>query len=354
MNWCLVDERKDHREQFARLLRNHGVKVNEVQPGSSLEFIQDAATTAVGFILDYALHEQDPGIPYSGATLAAHIRQEYPNRPIVILSAFLRIPATNDKLRRTRDLIDLQVKKEEVEQLPERFARQLQALATGYERIRGILQEAREDSELAARSILGLMQEPTDKPALKEVVAYLAHQVESNDVALTARVLLHELLEFPGPLVIPEYAAVSLGINPQYSHDEILANHLQPARYLGAFQDLEWEEERQIPLYWRPFLPELKASLPNLPPALCFICRQAASTLCAECKRPIDGQHSLPAQRAEVTYPECRHARVCGNCLRKEELASGVILDRRHAMLRKEVVKESRKLLKNSQKLSES
>lgn len=349
MNWCLVDERKDHREQFAALLNNHGVKVKQVQPGSSLDFIQDDATSAVGFILDYALHEQDSSIPYSGATLAAHIRQEYPDRPIVILSAFLRMPTTNEKLRRTRELIDLQVKKEEVEQKPERFANRLQTLASGYERIKTILQ-AREDSELAARSILGL-NDITGTPALKEVVAYLAHQVESNDVALIARVLLHELLEFPGPLVIPEYAAVTLGFNPRYSYEDTLAHHLQPTRYFGAFQDLNREEDRQIPFYWKSFLSELKVSLPNLPPALCFICQQAASTLCAECKRPIDGQHSLPAQRAEVTYPECRQARVCGSCLRKEELESGVILDRRHAMLRKEIVKESRKLLKDSQKL---
>jgi DNA-binding NarL/FixJ family response regulator len=348
MKWCLVDEREDQREEFARLLSNHGVDVDRVPPDPNLGFTHLAAKTATGFILDYALHEQDSAIPYSGATLAAHIRQEYPDRPIVILSAFLRDPATDERLRRTRELIDLKVKKDEVEQRPERFARQLQALAAGYERIRSILQE--EDvSEAAARAILGLDQAITDSPALNEVVAYLA-QVGNKDLALIARTLLHELLKFPGPLLVPEHAAVILGVDPQYGHDDALRRSLGPARYRGAFEDLRWDVERQIPLYWLSFLSDLKSSLPSFPPAVCFICRQEASTLCAECIRPVDGRHSLPAQRAEVTYPECRQARVCGNCLRKDELKSGVVLDPRHVVLRAEVVKESSKLLKKAQK----
>jgi CheY-like chemotaxis protein len=344
MKWCLVDEREDHRKQFARLLRNHGVDVETHKPDLSFSF----ATTATGFILDYALHEQDAAIPYSGATLAAQIRQEFPDRPIVILSAFLRDPATNSHLRRTRDLIDFKVKKDEVEQQPERFARQLQSLAAGYEMIRNVLQEE-EDAQAASRAVLGLNQAIEHVPTLMEVVTYLA-QVGGKEVTQTAHHLLHELLEFPGPLLGPEDAAVVLGIDPNHGHDKALSSHLEPARYRGAFGDLRWIEGRQIPLYWRSFLTELKTSLPKCPPALCFICRQMASTLCAECKRPVDGLHSLPAQRADVTYPECRQARVCGNCLRKGELQSGVVLDPRHATLQSEIAKESRRLLKNSQK----
>jgi hypothetical protein len=351
MKWCLVDEQEEQRDQFAQLLYNHGVEVERVPPDPNFDFTHGPTTTAIGFILDYALHEQDSAIPYSGATLAAQLRQEYPHRPIVILSAFLRDPTTNERLRRTRELIDLKVKKDEVEQQPERFARQLQSLAAGYGKIQEILQEE-EDSEIAARTILGLDQPIAERPALKEVIAYLA-QVGSKDVALTARLLLHELLKFPGPLLVPEHAAVAVGVDPQHGHDDDLRHYLEQARYRGAFQDLRWDEERQIPLYWRSLLTGLKPSPSSFPPSLCFICRQAASTLCAECGRPIDGQHSLPAQRGEASYPECRQARVCGNCLRKDELKSGIILDPRHAALRKEVVKESRKLLKNSQSAPE-
>jgi CheY-like chemotaxis protein len=346
MKWCFVDEREDQRDQFAKLLHNHGIEVERVQPDPNLAFTHDSARTALGFILDYALHEQDSAISYSGATLAAHLRQEYPDRPIVILSAFLRDPATGDRLRRTRELIDLKVKKDDVEQQPERFARQLQSLAEGYGRIRENLLKS-EGSEAAACAILGLDQPTAEGPALKEVVAYLV-QGGSKDVALTARLLLHELLKFPGPLLSPEHTAVAVGVDPQHSHNGALGRHLEPARYRGSFQDLRWDEERQVPLYWRHLLNDLKSSLPSFQPALCFICREAASTLCAECRRPVDGQHSLPAQRGEVTYPECRQARVCGNCLRKDELQSGVTLDPRHAVLKEEVAKVSRRLLRSS------
>jgi len=351
MTWCFIDEREDQREQFSQLLRNHGVEVEGIPPDPNLGSTPGLAT-ATGFILDYALHEQNSAISYSGATIAAHLRQEYPDRPIVILSAFLRVPATDERLRRTRELIDLKVKKDEVEQQPERFALQLKSLAAGYDKIRRTLAEE-EDSEGAARDILGLDPTMPDKPDIKEVAAYLA-QVGSRDFALTARLLIHELLDLPGPILKPEYAAVAVGVNPQNSNDDDLRRQLDRARYKGAFEDLRWDEERQIPLYWRSFLRDLKPSLTDFPPALCFICQQAASTLCAECERPVDGEHSLPAQRGDVTYPECRQARICGNCLQKHELKSGVILDPRHAVLRDGVVRESQKLLKHSRKATGS
>jgi CheY-like chemotaxis protein len=309
MKWCLVDEREDQRDDYAKLLQNHGVEVERVQPDADLAFAHDAATTALGFILDYALHEGDSSISYSGATLAAHLREEYPDRPIVILSAFLRQPATSDRLRRTKELIDLQVKKEDVGQQPDKFARQLRSLAEGYQRI-GREISATKDAMAASRNILGLDQPTAENPPLKEVVAYLV-QGGSKDVALTARLLLHELLKFPGPLLPPEHAAVAVGVDPQHGYNDALRHHLGPALYRGAFQDLQWNEERQAPLYWRPLLNGLNISFSSFHAALCFICGQAASTLCAECKRPVDGQHSLPAQRGEAAFPECRQARVC-------------------------------------------
>jgi CheY-like chemotaxis protein len=344
--WYLVDEREDHRKQFAQLLRNHAVEVETLPPDPALAFTKGWDDTITGAILDYALHENDPTVSYSGATLAAHLRETYPSRPIVILSAHLREPATDESLRRTNELIDLKATKDEVARRPEKFALQLGSLATGYAKIRIALKE--DDPAAASCAILGLDATMAAVNPLKELVAYVA-QTGNQDVALTASLLLHELLKFPGPLLAPEHAAITLGVDPQQCPADVLRRHLEPARYRGAFHDLLWDEDRQVPLYWKFSLIELKATLPNLPPALCFICRQVASTLCAECGKPVDGLHSLPAQRGEVAYPECRQARVCGNCLWNDELQSGVTLDPRHAVLRGEVVKESRKLLKNSQ-----
>src|SRR5262249_55427383 len=156
--------------------------------------------------------------------------------------------------------------------------------------------------EEAAFDILGLDPTMLAKPEIKEVASYLA-QAGSRDFALTARLLIHELLDLPGPILKPEYAAVAVGVDPQHSHEDDLRRQLDLARYKGAFEDLRWNEERQIPLYWRSSLRDLKGSLSDFTAAQCFICQQAASTLCAECEKPVDGEHSLPVQRGEVTYP---------------------------------------------------
>jgi len=113
-HYLFVDEEETERESFSKLLTVDELVVEPVSPSQDLSFLSKrlAEPGVDGVLLDFMLRAGDLSISYSGSTLAANIKEEYSNIPIVVLSGVLSDHEAS--YRRTDQLYDWRLDKAEV------------------------------------------------------------------------------------------------------------------------------------------------------------------------------------------------------------------------------------------------
>lgn len=329
--WLYIDERQDDRENYTLLLSATGeLEIIAQPPDPTMECLEDwiREDSVDGYLLDYKLSEGDASIHTTGATWATEIRQRLPSRPIVILSGRLRESAMQSALvNRLIPAVDLDLRKGRVTQDYERATKTLLALGDGYARIASQL-AAEADVQKALRLILCLEGEES-RELVDDVVSWLAVGIgaagpsRTAGVPIVAKKILGELMTFPGVL-LPQsderrWASSFLGVTP--SAFATAAGKSQ--QYNGVFNAIA------PPLYWSHALERL--AVDSVATQYCGLCGGNPSiACCANCERPIDGQHSLPGLRLTAELPTNHRVRLCGACLHAGNLREGLALDRRH------------------------
>lgn len=332
--WVYIDERPEDRENFGLLLSATGeLEITAAPPDPSMACLEEwiRENKVDGYLLDYKLSEGDSSIHSTGATWATEIRQRLPDRPIVILSGRLRASVMQSTLvNHLIPAVDLDLRKRDVSQDHRQATKTLLALGDGYSRISAALTAAC-DVKQSIRSILGLGNRVHEEQA-GNVIGWLAVGISTAGPALRAGIptlakrILGELMTFPGVL-LPQsndrrWASSFLGITP--AAFAAIAAEYPHHRYSGVFCDIPG------PLYWSHSLERLTLDTTNV--QYCQLCRKNPSiTCCANCERPIDGQHSLPGSRLTAELQPNHRVRLCGACLNAGDIEDGLALDHRHA-----------------------
>lgn len=324
--WVYFDEREADRTAYRGMLEGAGLHVESIPPPSTLAVTEAMAGVKdiAGFLVDFALSDAAPEIRYSGTTLATHLRQEYPDRPVVVLSAMLRDARHGAAYARTHFAVDMEIQKVDLAANPDRVVGQLQAIATGYHQIR-LERENPGGPEAAALSLLGLHDQVGSLPDdIASLVAWIAAMV-GRGAASVGAAIIREILVYPGPVVpvTHGWASSIVGLMPMAF--ERREGQFSSAEYRGIFGGLFGKS------YWTAKLLGLSVADMDIPErARCYICDAPPITVCEVCHELVDGIHSLPAVREEAQFPDCRRARVCGVCI-QTPLPRGLVLDARHS-----------------------
>jgi len=330
--WLFVDEQPEQSQACANLLNQPGeFEVETIEPKVDVTFLRDAIAgeSLDGVLLDHALNDARPDINYTGSTLAAFIRSDYGNLPIVILSAKLSDQTELNRYRRTEDLFDLQLDKQDLQLQATAARNRLIALGDGYKRLHETLSSDHTGDHEAVCDLLGIhgtMVDGTDQSTMVQLVT----ETGAGDPSRIAHFLLQVALRLPGPLVDARRAAVGAGLTPGPEAQAFIA----PAAFTGVFAGI-----RQGGMYWREMLVNLSGDRSGLQPARCVACDGDASCVCEVCEKPVDGLHSLPVQRNEVANDVFLRGRICAYCL-AGELPGELTLDSRYATMRDSLVEE--------------
>lgn len=334
--WLFIDEQPEEAERCVALLAEAGeLEVDGRQPAADIGFVDEALGDGrySGVLLDHALNEGSAEITYAGSTIAAHIRSEYPHLPVVVLSARLSDPAESRRYRRTEELFDLTLDKQDLATDADEARRKLKALDAGYQALTAALQG--DSSVAAARSVLGIPAD-LDDDSERVGMARLLLEEGNGDPCKVAQFLLHVALSLCGPLLDRRRAAVAAGLAPD-ENGEVDAV-LQPVKYDGVFADLH-EGGR----YWRELLSELDELPEALPRAKCVVCDGPASEVCEGCSEPVDGLHSLPVRRTELANDVFLRGRLCAFCL-GGDLPEHLVIEGSYARMRDALVAEAAKM----------
>lgn len=334
--WLFIDEQPQEAENCIALLAKPGeLEIEPKQPDVDVGFVRKAldAGKYTGVLLDHALNEGNAAITYRGSTIAAHIRSEYPHLPVVVLSARLTEPAESQRYRRTEDLFDLRLDKQDLATNADEARRKLNILDDGYQDLKAVLEDG--SNLAAARSVLGIPA-AVDEDSQRLSVARLLLEEGDGDPCQVAQFLLQVALRLHGPLLDRRRAAVAAGLAPD-ENGEVDAV-LQPAKYGGAFAELD-EGGR----YWRELLSELDELSEVLPRAECVVCGDLASEVCEGCSRPVDGLHSLPVRRTEVANDMFLRGRLCAFCL-GGPLPEHLVIEGNYARMLDALVAEAEKI----------
>ena len=230
------------RESLAAKIRELGdgdLEVVALSPPSDLDLAEVLDANPDLFLIDYELDAQQPDdsiATYRGTTLAARIREERPEFPIVLLTRSQLYLWTSEqrtvKVGRTFDSI--LYKEEHLREAANATYDQLVSLARGYKVLR-------ESEERTVSSLLDLLR--TDDVGREKA---LEAQLPSDGwkAVEAAHRIRSVLLRYPGVVYDPAHAATALGIsNNSFNQPQVL-NLLERAKYRGPF-----DEEK--PRWWR-------------------------------------------------------------------------------------------------------
>jgi len=299
-HYLFVDEEESERQSFSKLLTTDDLTIEPMAPKPNLSFLSNrlAEPRVDGVLLDFMLRAGDISIPYKGSTLAASIKEERSDVPIVVLSGVLAQHEAS--YRRTEQLYDWTLDKAKVAEDAVSARRQLVTLAEGY---KAIVERFRDvDDKDKVTVVVQLLDLNHDLDG----VAYWLAGESQGDPSRLARLIIHTLLALPGPLLESRRAAVALGVDPK-ALDRV-APAMETAKYSGVFSDLYDD-----PRYWTPRLGD--CSIPeDAAPAQCEVCGEKASVICEVCHRCYDGFHSLGVARLGAPA-KFGGGRVCGYCL---------------------------------------
>lgn len=335
--WIFVDEEPEVARHCAILLEEPGAfEVIPVAPEPEVNFLRKALSKDAidGVLLDHALNDAKPDIDYAGSTLAAYIRTEYAHLPIAVLSAKLKDRAELRRYRRTEELFDLQLDKQDLTLKADEARDILKALGDGYRGLNQTLNGHQLDDHQAACSLLGIPEDLEDS-AERSAMARLVVEIGGGDPSRVAHFLLQVVLRLPGPLLDRDRAAVAAGLEPVANTG--IDDYIGPARFTGVFAKIHKNGR-----YWRELLDDLDGDYDNLQRACCVVCDGVASEVCEVCKKPVDGLHSLPVRRNEVANDIFLRGRVCGFCL-AGELPRELTIDGHYAKMRSALVDDAQR-----------
>lgn len=246
----LLEDDPDDRE-LARRLSESGLETVALQPPTHLEDVDTSVAEAMGkdvkplILMDYRLDDvvQEDGsrATYRGGTAAAHIREELPAIPLVLITTESRWHRWVEGSPSLRGLFDFTVMKDEVATRLQRedVAAQLRSIAEGYWQIA----QSDPDGELSWEELAELLG-GVETATLREELS--AASLPSSRPAM-AEWLLNTVLDLPGVVVGPGDAAAILGVEKKTFLREPVSRFVESARYRGVYSSVR-------PRWWRKTL----------------------------------------------------------------------------------------------------
>lgn len=255
INYLFIDDENSQTpESYIDLLESQcrDLKIIRVKPcGNYDEEIQrvqenfESSKGSFGLILDLRLNQDanDQGITsnYRGSSLAQEIRTRMaegalPRFPIALWSMdqFINESYRNDNT--SHDLFDcVYVKDSEVRVAPNRVARELISLVTGYKSINEAKANKAVNNPITA--ILGVDEQDIENLDPR-ILDELGHTLDES-VSDCARFVVSELIMTEGVLIDELVLAAKMGVDIKESNDswQVLVKNLESTKYKGAFSD---------------------------------------------------------------------------------------------------------------------
>lgn len=316
MRAVLIDDSKQDLN-YAKRLTDAGLLCDPLEPPATLDLLlaqlrEDLEEHTYDVVLlDYRLddepRDQTTRAVYRGGTVAAALKEYYPDIPLVLVTTEAKLERWLSHNPRVRRLFDFKILKESLNKPRERavVAKQVKNLALGYRSISdAVLEESVAQAPWA--TISGVMHAlPTEKEILSASHAGPA-PVGTNEIA---EWLLHDVLEYPGWLLNFRETAVRLGTTAASFEKTEVQEWLEPARYSGAFSELDrrWWRGRVAELLFDAMgadsfgASELRteaiaqlAELKDLVADKCVWCGEGVITrACSRCHEAVDHSHYL-------------------------------------------------------------
>lgn len=240
MTYRLVLIEDDARESLRDSLQGLGdLDVVALPPPRDLDLADVLEENADLFLIDYELDTRQPDgsiANYRGTTLAARIREERPEFPIVLLTRS-NLPIWTSEQRTVEAggaFESVLYKEEDLRNAPDATYTKLVAIARGYR----VLREANDRTPFA---LLDLLQ--TDEAGQARALDALPPD-DGWKAVEAARWIRSVLLRYPGVVYGPTYAATALGISIDSFNQPAIRELLAPAEYLGPFAE-------ELARWWR-------------------------------------------------------------------------------------------------------
>ncbi len=205
-------------------------EVVPLPPPPDLDLGELLAADADLYLVDYELDTLQPDgtiAPYLGMTLAARLREERPNYPIVLLTRS-DLPKWTNAQRTVKtggSFDDIVYKDTGIDEDPQGTRSKLISLARGY-------LELRQCSQRTVGELLELLR--TDQAGLSSANEALPPPDGWKEFE-AAHWIRSVLIRFPGVLYGEEYAATALGLSLGSFRLEPIQKLLSPAIYSGPF-----------------------------------------------------------------------------------------------------------------------
>jgi len=252
----MLDDKREDLTRYSQGLSDRGpVKFRGILYEGQGGAIEDLERDKPDLILvDYSLAEGATlaaGMPCFGSTLAALLREKLPECPIVLITRG-SIFNTSDfaKAFDVQGTFDDTVLKEELGERPEFHEQSFVELIRGFR----ALQEQDPGDWSALCAILGATEEESD--LLIQSQPPRQHGASGGwRVTEAARWIRKTVLEYPGILYPPLYAASMLGISEVSFLEPTIQEHFSSAKYVGPFQPVEgrWWKDRLMVLAYDVF-----------------------------------------------------------------------------------------------------
>ena len=232
----IEDEDLESRRTSIQELNNW--EVFAFRPPSNLDITQIIDAHADLFLVDYELdirQDDDSIANYRGTTLAARIREDRSDVPIVLLTrSNLSLWISEQRTVEAGGTFDCILYKEEhLRDAPAATSTQLASLIHGYKVLR-------DSTDRSVSGLLALLN--TDAIGRENALKALPPN-DNWRAAEAARWMRSVLLNYPGVLYDQSHAATALGISTNSFNNDSVLELLERARYSGPF----WQEK---PLWW--------------------------------------------------------------------------------------------------------
>lgn len=314
----LLDDNREDLKIAGRLTRA-GFPCDGLLAPGTLDALREELHTGIASgkytiaLLDYRLDAEHPDgpdgfLPYRGGTVAAELKEQFPDTPVVLITTEEKLQASLRHNPRVRTLFDHVILKGALTSRSGRVAAaaELKDLDEGFGLIRRKI-AATQDPEPWQLIFAILDVKEDERAALTETVG--AHAPEG--VAEISQWLLAELLVHPGILLDEDEASYRVGLEKgSFRRDEV-ESLFAGIRYSGPFAQLR-------PRWWRGRLAArlrevagddafgdskskarkiaeaIGANVRSLRPAACVWCAEPnVARACMSCREPVDSLHSL-------------------------------------------------------------